>query len=51
MNQATGSGGRTLYDLIIEIDLNTRPRVAGLGSAVFLHVARPDRGRQRDVSP
>jgi L,D-peptidoglycan transpeptidase YkuD (ErfK/YbiS/YcfS/YnhG family) len=33
-----------LYDLIIAIDHNTRPRVAGRGSAVFLHVARPDRG-------
>jgi len=33
-----------LYDLIIEIDHNTRPRVAGRGSAVFLHLARPDRG-------
>lgn len=32
-----------LYDLIVEIDHNTRPRVAGHGSAVFLHVARPDR--------
>jgi L,D-peptidoglycan transpeptidase YkuD (ErfK/YbiS/YcfS/YnhG family) len=30
-----------LYDLIIEIDHNTRPRVAGGGSAVFIHVARP----------
>jgi len=30
-----------LYDLVIEIDHNTRPRVAGLGSAVFFHVARP----------
>lgn len=30
----------SLYDLIIEIDHNTRPRVAGLGSAVFVHVAR-----------
>jgi L,D-peptidoglycan transpeptidase YkuD (ErfK/YbiS/YcfS/YnhG family) len=29
-----------LYDLIIEIDHNTRPRVARLGSAVFIHVAR-----------
>jgi L,D-peptidoglycan transpeptidase YkuD (ErfK/YbiS/YcfS/YnhG family) len=29
-----------LYDLIIEIDHNTRPRVANLGSAVFVHVAR-----------
>lgn len=32
-----------LYDLIVEIDHNTGPRVAGRGSAVFLHVARPDR--------
>lgn len=30
-----------LYDFIIEIDHNTRPRVAGRGSAVFVHVARP----------
>jgi L,D-peptidoglycan transpeptidase YkuD (ErfK/YbiS/YcfS/YnhG family) len=29
-----------LYDLIIEIDHNTRPRVAGRGSAIFFHVAR-----------
>jgi len=29
-----------LYDLIIEIDHNTRPRVAKFGSAVFVHVAR-----------
>jgi L,D-peptidoglycan transpeptidase YkuD (ErfK/YbiS/YcfS/YnhG family) len=32
-----------LYDLVIELSHNTRPRVAGRGSAVFLHVARPDR--------
>jgi L,D-peptidoglycan transpeptidase YkuD (ErfK/YbiS/YcfS/YnhG family) len=31
-----------LYDVIIEIDHNTRPRVARRGSAVFLHLARPD---------
>jgi len=30
-----------LYDLIVEIDHNARPRVAGRGSAVFLHLARP----------
>ena len=30
-----------LYDFIVEIDHNTRPRVAGHGSAVFIHVARP----------
>ncbi len=33
-----------LYDLIVEIDHNTRPRIAGRGSAVFVHVARPNRG-------
>jgi L,D-peptidoglycan transpeptidase YkuD (ErfK/YbiS/YcfS/YnhG family) len=32
-----------LYDLVIELSHNSRPRVAGRGSAVFLHVARPDR--------
>jgi L,D-peptidoglycan transpeptidase YkuD (ErfK/YbiS/YcfS/YnhG family) len=32
--------GDKLYDLIVEIDHNTRPRVAGRGSAVFIHVAR-----------
>src|SRR4051812_35993778 len=31
-----------LYDLIIELDHNTRPRIAGRGSAIFLHVTRPD---------
>ncbi len=30
-----------LYDLIVELDHNTRPRVAGRGSAVFIHAARP----------
>jgi L,D-peptidoglycan transpeptidase YkuD (ErfK/YbiS/YcfS/YnhG family) len=29
-----------LYDLIIEIDHNQRPRVSGRGSAVFIHVSR-----------
>jgi L,D-peptidoglycan transpeptidase YkuD (ErfK/YbiS/YcfS/YnhG family) len=33
----------SLYDLLIEIDHNTRPRQARRGSAVFVHVARPDR--------
>jgi L,D-peptidoglycan transpeptidase YkuD (ErfK/YbiS/YcfS/YnhG family) len=33
-----------LYDLMIELDHNTRPRVAGRGSAVFIHVARPGFG-------
>ena len=30
-----------LYDFIVELDHNVRPRVAGRGSAVFIHVARP----------
>ena len=29
-----------LYDFIVEMDHNTRPRIAGRGSAVFLHLAR-----------
>ena len=31
-----------LYDFIVEIDHNSAPRIAGRGSAVFLHLARPD---------
>ncbi len=41
-----------LYDFIVEIDHNTSPRVAGRGSAVFLHLARDefrtDRGMRFD---
>ena len=33
-----------LYDFIIELDHNTRPRIAGRGSAVFVHVARENFG-------
>ena len=33
-----------LYDFIVEIDHNAAPRVAGRGSAVFLHLARPNFG-------
>ena len=33
-----------LYDFIIEIDHNFNPRVAGHGSAVFLHLARDNFG-------
>jgi L,D-peptidoglycan transpeptidase YkuD (ErfK/YbiS/YcfS/YnhG family) len=29
-----------LYDYIIELDHNPRPRIAGRGSAVFIHAAR-----------
>jgi len=30
-----------LYDLVVEIDHNCRPRMKGRGSAIFIHVARP----------
>ena len=33
-----------LYDFIIEIDHNARPRVSRRGSAVFIHLARPGLG-------
>ena len=31
-----------LYDIVVLIGHNTRPRIRGRGSAIFLHVARPD---------
>lgn len=31
----------TLYDLVLVIDHNQRPRIPGRGSAVFIHLARP----------
>jgi L,D-peptidoglycan transpeptidase YkuD (ErfK/YbiS/YcfS/YnhG family) len=33
-----------LYDVVVELSQNKRPRVQGLGSAVFLHLRRPDGG-------
>jgi L,D-peptidoglycan transpeptidase YkuD (ErfK/YbiS/YcfS/YnhG family) len=30
-----------LYDLIVELGYNDDPAVAGIGSAIFLHIARP----------
>lgn len=30
-----------LYDLVLVLDHNQRPRIAGRGSAVFIHLARP----------
>ncbi len=33
-----------LYDIVVVLDFNIRPRVMGRGSAIFLHVARPDLG-------
>lgn len=32
-----------LYDVLVVLDYNECPRVRGLGSAIFMHVARPDR--------
>jgi L,D-peptidoglycan transpeptidase YkuD (ErfK/YbiS/YcfS/YnhG family) len=31
-----------LYDLVVVIGYNTAPTVPGRGSAIFLHIARPD---------
>jgi L,D-peptidoglycan transpeptidase YkuD (ErfK/YbiS/YcfS/YnhG family) len=31
-----------LYDVIVVTSHNRRPRIQGLGSAIFLHLARPD---------
>lgn len=31
-----------LYDLVVVLGYNDRPRIAGRGSAVFMHVAAPD---------
>jgi L,D-peptidoglycan transpeptidase YkuD (ErfK/YbiS/YcfS/YnhG family) len=33
-----------LYDMVIEIDHNVRPRIAARGSAVFIHVAKAGLG-------
>jgi len=50
MRRAAGQGGDRLkradhlYDFIVEIDHNTRPRIPGRGSAVFLHLARDNFG-------
>jgi len=31
-----------LYDIMVELGYNDAPPIAGLGSAIFLHVAKPD---------
>lgn len=33
-----------LYDVVVDLGYNDDPPVAGRGSAIFLHVARPDYG-------
>jgi len=33
--------GDVIYDVIVVLDHNTRPRVRGAGSAIFIHLARP----------
>ena len=33
-----------LYDVVLVIDWNVKPRVNGLGSAIFMHLTRDDRG-------
>jgi L,D-peptidoglycan transpeptidase YkuD (ErfK/YbiS/YcfS/YnhG family) len=33
-----------LYDVVVELSHNERPRIQGLGSAVFLHLRRADGG-------
>lgn len=33
-----------LYDLVVVVGHNDDPPVPGAGSAIFLHIARPDRG-------
>jgi L,D-peptidoglycan transpeptidase YkuD (ErfK/YbiS/YcfS/YnhG family) len=30
-----------LYDIVVVLDCNDRPRVRGRGSAIFMHVAKP----------
>ena len=30
-----------VYDLVVELGWNDRPRIKGRGSAIFMHVARP----------
>jgi L,D-peptidoglycan transpeptidase YkuD (ErfK/YbiS/YcfS/YnhG family) len=31
-----------LYDVVVEISHNDNPPIPGAGSAVFLHIAKPD---------
>ncbi len=40
----TMTRGDGLYDIVVELSHNERPRVQGLGSAVFFHLRRSDGG-------
>jgi L,D-peptidoglycan transpeptidase YkuD (ErfK/YbiS/YcfS/YnhG family) len=33
-----------LYDVVVELGYNDAPPIAGVGSAIFLHLPRPDWG-------
>jgi L,D-peptidoglycan transpeptidase YkuD (ErfK/YbiS/YcfS/YnhG family) len=33
-----------LYDVVVVLGYNDRPRIRGRGSAIFIHLERPDRG-------
>jgi L,D-peptidoglycan transpeptidase YkuD (ErfK/YbiS/YcfS/YnhG family) len=33
-----------LYDVVVELDWNRLPRRQGCGSAIFLHLSRPEGG-------
>ncbi|MBB4305204.1 L,D-peptidoglycan transpeptidase YkuD (ErfK/YbiS/YcfS/YnhG family) [Rhodobium orientis] len=34
--------GDRLYDIVVVLDINIRPRRRGAGSALFFHIAKPD---------
>jgi L,D-peptidoglycan transpeptidase YkuD (ErfK/YbiS/YcfS/YnhG family) len=40
-----------VYDLIITLSHNQRPRMRGAGSAIFMHVAAEGRNDHRDLEP
>jgi len=42
---------QNVYDLIIILSHNERPRVRGAGSAVFMHVAEKGRDGRSDLEP
>lgn len=40
-----------LYDVVVVLGHNERPRVQGMGSAIFMHVAREAEGAGRSLKP